>query len=261
VSSAEDSGWWELDSSESIPAVTARALAGRHRPAAAVATPMAASTAADRARLGVRVDEEGPIVTAKAVRPGWVKYAAIVAGVIVGGIGYAVTYTLVSNAVGPTPQPAADHSSPETTPVVTTASAADVPQPAPEPSPALHPSGPEAQHREAVDALIRAYNDIADGYARIRDADSIPQGRESIDRGVEHLRTAAQRGRSLPSLSPAEREAVIRWGAPLLLGAIDRVLGELRRLKDTPRLRSDFDRLIDTYTKAREEVQRELERR
>jgi hypothetical protein len=117
------------------------------------------------------------------------------------------------------------------------------------------------QHRQAVEALVRAYNDIADGYARIRDMGSIPDGNGRISRAVEQLRSAAQRGRSLPPLSPNDREAVIRHGGPPLLGAIDRVLGELRRLKATPGLRSDFDRLIDAYTLARQEIQREIDHR
>jgi hypothetical protein len=117
------------------------------------------------------------------------------------------------------------------------------------------------QHREAVDALVRAYNAIADGYARIRDMNSLPDGNGSIARAVDELRSAAQRGRSLPALSPDDREVVIRHGGPALLGAIDRVLGELRRLKETPGLRSDFDRLIEAYTRARQEVQREIDHR
>jgi hypothetical protein len=198
-------------------------------------------------------------VTARPARPQWVTFAAITAGAMLGGIAYAIGYSQFSNAVWPNPRPVADQSRSETKDVATPATIADVPQPTPGPATTPQPGGPEAQHREVVEALIRAYNEIADGYFRIHDADSIPQGRDLIDRGVEHLRTAAQQGRNLPGLSPGERQAVIRWGVPPLIVSIERVLRELRRLKATPGVRSDFDRLIDAYTRAREEAQRELE--
>ena len=131
------------------------------------------------------------------------------------------------------------------------------------PSRAPIPFRSRADRRPSIarpsNALIRAYNDIADGYARIRDADSIADGKGLISRGVEHLKRAAQRGRSLPTLAPPDREDVIRRSGPPLLQAVDRVLDELRRLKLTPGLRSDFDRLIDAYTHTRQEIQRELE--
>ena len=85
--------------------------------------------------------------------------------------------------------------------------------------------------------------------------------------GSSGSRSAARRGQGLPPLSPPEREALIRQTGPALLQAVDRVLGELRRLKATPGLRSDFDRLIDAYTRdapgdpARGRVSREPRRR
>jgi hypothetical protein len=255
---ADDSGWWELDSSESIPATAARAVTGRSPAPAAPAARMTAPASKGRPALGIQVDE-GPILEARPVRPGWVTYAAIAGGVLIGAVAYAVAYSFVSNALSPAPTPVADRATPEPGSATPPEKVAEGPPSVPGPTPALTPSGAEAQHREAVEALVRAYNDIADGYARIRDAGSIPQGRESIDRGVEQLRAAAQRARNLPHLAPAQRLAVIRRDGPPLLEAIERVLGELRRLKDTPGLRSDFDRLIDAYTRSREDVRREIE--
>ncbi len=251
---ADDSGWWELDSSESIPAKAARAGTERY-PAARMTAPASKG----RPALGIQVDDEGPLIEARPVRPRWVTYAAIAVGVLIGAVAYAVAYSFVSNALSPAPTPVADQAAPGPGTATPPEEVAEAPPSGPGPTPAPTPSGVEAQHREAVEALVRAYNDIADGYARIRGADSIPQGRESIDRGVEQLRAAAQRARNLPHLAPAEREAVIRRGGPPLLEAIDRVLGELRRLKDTPGLRSDFNRLIDAYTRSREDVRREIE--
>jgi hypothetical protein len=51
---------------------------------------------------------------------------------------------------------------------------------------------------------------------------------------------------------------LIRQTRPALLQAVDRVLGELRRLQATHGLRSDFDGLIAAYTRTREELEREL---
>jgi hypothetical protein len=42
------------------------------------------------------------------------------------------------------------------------------------------------------------------------------------------------------------------------LSAVDRVIGELERLKSTPGLKSDFDRLKSAYTKVRQEIQEQI---
>jgi transcription elongation factor Elf1 len=246
---AGDSGWWELDSSESIPATTVRGGARHPR------TPTAVATAAHSPAGWTRSEDDGPIVTATPVRPRWVLYASIAAGAIVGGIAYAVTYSLVSNAFRPASPPVVDQPAPTTPPPAV----ADAAGPKSSPPHSLQPAGAAERHREAVDALIRAYNEIADGYARIRDAGSIPAGNGTISRGVAQLRSAAHRGKSLPPLSPSERQALVRQTGPTLLEAVDRVLGELRRLRATPGLRSDFDRLIATYARTREEIQKEVD--
>jgi len=87
----------------------------------------------------------------------------------------------------------------------------------------------------------------------------IASGDVPISYGVAQLRSAAQRGKNLPPLSPPERQALVRQTGPALLQAVDRVLGELRRLQATPGLRSDFERLIAAYTRTREEIQSELD--
>jgi hypothetical protein len=250
---AGDSGWWELDSSEAIPAVVARPGAGPARPTAAAAPGW----------QNLKPDDsgEGPVVTAKPVRPRWVTYAAIAGGVVAGVVAFSVAFMLVSRALGPGSPRAPEQAKSQEPPTAPPVAVADAPEPSPGSAPAPQPSGPVDHHREAVDNLVRAYNDIADGYARIRDASSIPEGNGPITRAVEQLRSAAQRGRGLPPLSPEDREVVIRHGGPPLLGAIDRLLGELRRLKATPGLRSDFDRLIEAYSRARQEIRREIEHR
>ena len=121
-------------------------------------------------------------MTATPVRPKWVTAAAIAAGIVVGGIAFAVTYSLVLNAFRPGSPPAAEQptDSPPPTPPRRSPMPpvrARVRRPAPQPNKAAE------RHREAVDALIRAYNEIADGYARIRDAGSIPAGNAPISRG------------------------------------------------------------------------------
>ncbi len=251
---AGDSGWWELDSSEAIPAAAALPGAVRPRTVGAVA-----AAAADRRRIAPDDDGERPVVTAIPVRPKWVTYAAVAGGVIAGGIAFSVAFIFVSGSLRRESPPVPKQAKSQEPPVAPSPTVADAPQPSPGSAPAPPESGLVAQHREAVNTLIRAYNDIADGYARIRDVGSIPHGNGPVARAVEQLRSAAQRGRSLPPLSPGDREVVIRHGGPPLLGAIDRVLGELRRLKEIPGLKSDFDRLIDAYTRAHEEIQREIE--
>ena len=119
-------------------------------------------------------------------------------------------------------------------------------------------NGPEA-HQAVIDNLTRAYNDIAEGYAQIGDAASIPRGEERITRGVERLKAAAQRGRSLPPLQPDEHAALTGSSGPSLLEAVDRVIQQLRRLKATPGIQSDFDRLIDAYTRTRQGIEREIQ--
>jgi hypothetical protein len=234
---------------------------------------VAAGPSAPSPAAWTQADDDGPVVTARPVRPKSVVYASIAAGVIVGGIAYAITYSLVSNALRPPSPPVAEPSNalrlasppvaepPKDQPAMPTPPpvVADLARPKSNPPPSPQPAGPTQRHREAVDALIRAYNEIADGYARVRDARSIPSGNGPISRGVAQLRTAAQRGKNLPPLSPPERQALVRQTGPALLQAVDRVLGELRRLQATPGLRSDFERLIAAYTRTREEIQGELD--
>jgi hypothetical protein len=43
--------------------------------------------------------------------------------------------------------------------------------------------------------------------------------------------------------------------------AIDRIIQELQRLKSTPGLKSDFDRVLAAYTKVRQEIDREIQGR
>ncbi len=178
-------------------------------------------------------------------------YAAIGGGVAAA----AVAFMLVSWALRPASTPGPEAAKPQESPTAVT----EHPPPSPGMNPTPQPSGSVEQHREAVNAIVRAYNDVADAYARVRDAGSLPDGNAAISRAVEQLRSAAQRGRSLLPLSPEDRDVVIRQGGPSLLVAIDRVLGELRRLKETAGLRSDFGRLIDAYTRTRQDVQRELD--
>jgi hypothetical protein len=171
-----------------------------------------------------------------------------------------VTFSMVSGTRGPSaPSDIADQPGAEPTKVAPPPEpVADTNAPGPESTPAPKPGSPAPEHRRVVEAVIGAYNEIADGYSRIRDADSIRQGSRQVARAAEQLRSMAQRGRTLPPLSPTEREELIRQNGPPLLQAVDRILGELRRLKETQGLRSDFDRLIDAYTRTRQEIEREV---
>jgi transcription elongation factor Elf1 len=199
---AGDSGWWELDSDESIPAVTAGPVAARPR-AASAASVAPARPALSRGRpTPVHDDDDGPIVTAKPVRPKWVLYASIAAGTLVGAFAYAMTYSLVSNALGPAPPPLAEQPKAQPTQAVAdTDEDGEETEPDAD-SPAPQVAGAATQHREAVDALTRAYQKIADGYARIRDADSIAQGSGPVAQAVAELQAASRRGKALPPLAP-----------------------------------------------------------
>ena len=183
-------------------------------------------------------------------------YAAISSGVLIGAISLAVTYSLVSKASSPGQKPIADPPKPEEKAPAPILARSAEPQPGAASSAEV--SG-TAAHQAAIDALASAYNDIADGYAQIRDAASIPGGEERIARAVERLKAAAQRGRSLPSLQADERAAFARSSGPPLLRAVDRVIQELRRLESTRGIKSDFDRLIDAYTRTRQEIDREIQ--
>lgn len=256
---AGDSGWWELDSSESIPATTGGPVAARPR-AAAAARPAVLSPGEWKP---VDDDDDGPIVTATPVRPRWVLYAGIAAAIIVGGI----TFALVSSAFGPASPPVAEQ--PKAQPPPTAVAEADDDEDEAEAEaeadtkPAGAPPGPPldgaaGQHREAVAALTRAYEKIADGYARIRDSGSIADGNGPVAQAISELQAASRRGKALPPLAPPDRQALIRQAGPPLIQAVDRVLAELRRLQNTPGLRSDFDRLIVAYTRTRDEIRREV---
>jgi hypothetical protein len=246
----DDPEWWELDSSESIPATAARP--GLRT----TATPVMAPAAPARAALGRDALAEPAVASAEPRRPRWVTYAAIAVSAVIGGITYAVTSSFVSTALRSKPTTVADQPrSGGESPASTVAESA---------SPQLGPvSGGEASgtaaHQAVIDTLAAAYNDIADGYARIRDAASIPLGEERVAHAVERLKSAAESGRSLPPLEPAERAAFARSSGPPLLRAVDRVIGELRRLKATPGLKSNFARLIDAYTRTRQEIDREIQ--
>ncbi len=258
----DDSEWWELDSSESIPADAVRAGAGRRRSAAAAGVAVAAVPAATDWTTFQQPEGDGDELTPRPrpTRPNWVAPAAIAGGVLVGVIALVVTFSMVSGTRGPSaPTDIADQPGAEPTKVAPPPEpVADTNAPGPESTPAPKPGSSAPEHRRVVEAVIGAYNEIADGYSRIRDADSIRQGSRQVARAAEQLRSMAQRGRTLPPLSPSEREELIRQNGPPLLQAVDRILGELRRLKETQGLRSDFDRLIDAYTRTRQEIEREV---
>jgi hypothetical protein len=247
----DDSEWWELDSSESIPAPASRA--GVRATAAPV---MAAPAAPSRMARGRETADEPAVASARTARPKWVTYAAIAGGVVLGSVAFAVTASLVSGT--PKAQPAAGADQPEPEVKAPAPTVAESAQPKPSPASRAEVSG-TAAHQTAIDALASAYNDIADGYAQIRDAASILGGEERIARAVERLKAAAQRGRSLPPLQAADRAAFARSSGPPLLRAVDRVILELRRLRATPGIKSNFDRLIDAYIQARREIDREIQ--
>lgn len=77
--------------------------------------------------------------------------------------------------------------------------------------------------------------------------------------GVDQLKAAAERGRTLPPLQPDEHAVLTGSKGPSLLQAVDRVIEQLRRLKATPGIKSDFDRVIDAYTRARQAIDREMQ--
>lgn len=294
VVAAGDSEWWALDSSESMPVDAAcfavgtgsgvAASAGaaprsgsRWKGAAAAAGAGSVPAATEWTTYGNPDSQPMELPTeagSASPRPAWMIPAAIAGGVVtVGLLGGLFLLTRGSNTPAPasstveqalaassSPPPVAPEAS-ETSPASGTRAVAANP---PEAGESLPPRSPEpaarvASHVEAAEALARAYNEIADGYALIRDPDSIEAGREQVAKAVEQLKETAVRGRRLPALSRDERAELFRRGAPALVAAIERVLGELRRLKGTPGIRSDFDRLIDGYTRVRQEIQQDLE--
>ncbi len=219
----DDPEWWEVDSSEAMPAISARA--GLQ----ATATPvMAPAAPASPVRTGDAVRETA---AAKPRRPQWVTHAVIAGGVISGAFSFAVAYTVVSNALRSNRPSVADGAKPGVKgPALAVAEST---QSQPGPASSATASG-TAAHQAVLDALASAYNDIADGYAQIRDPASIPGGEARISRAVERLKAAAQHGRSLTPLEADERTAFARSSGPPLLRAIDRVLQELRRTQGDP---------------------------
>ncbi len=229
---AGDSGWWELDSSEAIPAPPARAGGGRAAAAVAAVPPASGWTTYESPEYAL----ERPTRPSRPPRPAWVTPAAIGGGVLLGVVAIAIIFTLVSRTSGPaSAPPVADQPAPESN-AAPPESVADTSGPSSRSAPEPRRTAVE-QHREAVDALIRAYNEIAEGYARIRDADSIRQGSEQVTRASERLKSSAQRGRTLPALPPSARQELASQTGVRLLEAVDRVLAELQRLKATPGLR------------------------
>ncbi len=262
---AGDSGWWELDSSESILVPLAAAAVGGRRPAVVAAVPATDWAIVDQSDddpvgpAGVRTSSSSSSSDRR-----WVTPVAIATGVLVGTIAFIAMYTFVSGGTGSAPSADGDPGVPEVAQTAESQAASTAPAgqsgvPEPKAATAATPSPAASRHRETVDDLIRAYNLIADGYSRIRDTHSIAAGRALVARGAVQLRASAHRGKSLPALAVAERKGLIRQTGPSLLQAIDRVLNELRRLRSTDGIRSDFDRLIDAYTRSRQQIQRELD--
>lgn len=197
----DDSEFWELDSSEAIPSTAA--LSGRGAAGPLAMGPVPGSRAV-RGMVGAQGLFTGSAaVTVKPPRPRWVTHAAIGAGVIVGSIAFGVSYTVFSNFVGSRRELSTDSPKPTSAPI------AEVSRPEPGAGSSTELSG-QAAHQATIDALIRAYNDIADGYAQIGDAASIHRGEERISRAVEQMKAAAHRGRSLPPLRESER---VHWSA------------------------------------------------
>ena len=252
----DDGDWWELDSSESIPAIMARPV--RH--ATSSESIPASDYWADDEQAGVKP------LSAKALqaqRTNWVTYAGVFLGGSVGVILLVVSLSLVFGSRGPAPKAVVDRSTPEVSaPSPSVAEVAEIAEPEPEPeveSPQKKNGSNPETHAAVIDSLTRAYAEIAEGYAEINDASSISNGETRIARSVEQLKVAAQHGRTLPPLSAGEYSALTRSKGPLLLQAVDRVIQQLRRLKGTPGIKSDFDRLIDAYTRARQGIEREMQ--
>jgi hypothetical protein len=181
---------------------------------------------------------------------------SIAGGLVGGGIAFAIAFVVVSKALAPrlAPRSAWD----DVQPSASAKPVAQESQPGRGGPAASLPGDLLAQHQRAVADLVGCYNEIADGYALIRDGASIARGQEALTRGAARLKTAAQHGRELPTLPAADRLVVAQTHAQALLGAIDRIIRELQRLKATPGLKSDFDRSIAAYSTIRQQIDREI---
>lgn len=255
---ADDSSLLDLDAPDLMPMASPRDLGGRRGTLA----PAHTTTPRD-AGYGLANGGYATVPTALPARAEpmtWGTYAMIAAAVGASGFAVIMTIALLTTPKKPTTvanQPAETIASELATAAIADTAPPDGGSPAAPP----RPDGVSMLHREIVDNLARAYNEIADGYASIRDAGTLPEGNAMVARGTKDLRWASDRGKTLPPLPASHRSALVRQAGPSLLRAVDRVLDELRRLRETRGLKGDFDRVLTAYTRTRDAIRREIDRR
>ena len=220
VPAAGDSGWWELDSSESIPAATATVNAGRSRTAAATALPRRGM---DRGRRRRRSGGDGhtrpPEMGAPLRRSPRASSSVAIA--------FAITYSLVFECV---PAGIAGGASsrrtappPPTPPWWSPIPPVRVRVLRPARSPTRRPIGIARPSTRSSAPTTRSPTATPASATRARS----PTGNAPISQGVAQLRSAARRGKDLPPLSPPERQALVRQTGPACSRPSTGCLGEL----------------------------------
>lgn len=104
-------------------------------------------------------------------------------------------------------------------------------------------AGAIAQHREALEMLGTAFNEVAQGFVGMRDPARFAEAQQAVGRGFEKVDAAGKKGASLPKLSDTEKSVLVPFVDRSLSPALSRALREVRQLKQTPGIKGDFDRL------------------
>jgi len=99
------------------------------------------------------------------------------------------------------------------------------------------------QHAHMLMGLAAAYREMAQGYAAMGKPRSFEEGQARVASASARLSEVARQGQALPKLQPSEKVALGYIGNAQVVAALGQVVQEIGRLKKTPGLQGDFDRL------------------
>jgi hypothetical protein len=102
--------------------------------------------------------------------------------------------------------------------------------------------------------------DMSMGYTTMRNPGSLASGQDQVAQASRKLAEAAGRGAALPRLEATEKLVLGDLTENRLKPAVARVLQEINRLKQTPGLQGDLDKMLAAMSQSQRQFDREFPR-
>jgi transcription elongation factor Elf1 len=128
----------------------------------------------------------------------------------------------------------------------------DVPDIAPDRLELVH------QHEQALEEMASAFKEMAQGYASMRKNDHFADAQKEVAQASLKLDQAARKGASLAKLTPGEKLALNHMVNTQLKQVAADAARELNKLKRTPGVQGDFDKLLQAIDQSRRQFDREF---